>query len=290
MTLSISDKCDKCKTFFPIVVLLVNLGLFAFRVLIGIIGKSQSLLTSSLYSLTNIGSAITLIISLKISAKSPDFEHPYGHSKVEYIGITAIACFILIGIIYLIISTLGSLFRGVEFAPHWIVAAAALISIGINVIILRYATCVEKKYNSPSFIAQKEHIRGDMTGNMGVALAVVLANVGLKAADPIIAALEIIDLLILNKNLLTSAISGFMDTSIESHKVMQIDTVVKSVEGVEKVKKLRTCQRGEKVFVDVEINVNPAISIKEADRIAQKVKDSLQKKFRYVGDIRVNFV
>ena len=74
-----------------------NLLLFGFKVLIGILVRSMTIITDAINNLTDMSSCIVNLIGFKISSKPADKKHPYGYERIEYIA-GLIISFIIIGL------------------------------------------------------------------------------------------------------------------------------------------------------------------------------------------------
>ncbi len=68
-----------------IVGIVVNLLLFAVKLIAGISSASVSIIADAVNNLTDAGSSILVLLGYLISAKPADREHPYGHARMEYL-------------------------------------------------------------------------------------------------------------------------------------------------------------------------------------------------------------
>ena len=64
----------------------VNAALAAGKIVTGIIGNSYALIADGIESTADIISSVIVWSGLRLSAKPPDAEHPYGHGKAEPIA------------------------------------------------------------------------------------------------------------------------------------------------------------------------------------------------------------
>ena len=60
-----------------------NLGLFAFKLLAGILGKSGAMISDAIHTASDVFADLIAIAGLQLSKKEQDREHPYGHEKIE---------------------------------------------------------------------------------------------------------------------------------------------------------------------------------------------------------------
>ncbi len=66
-----------------IVVLVLNLGVAAAKLLVGWLSGSISMVADGFHSLTDGSSNVVGLIALSVAGRPPDEDHPYGHRKFE---------------------------------------------------------------------------------------------------------------------------------------------------------------------------------------------------------------
>lgn len=65
--------------------IVVNILLSIFKIIIGILANSMSIISDGLNNVTDAGSSVITMIGFKISNKEVDNDHPWGHGRMEYI-------------------------------------------------------------------------------------------------------------------------------------------------------------------------------------------------------------
>ena len=73
-----------------------NLLLFEFKVLIGILVRSMTIITDAINNLTDMSSCIVNLIGFRMSSKPADKDHPFGHERIEYIAGLIISFIIIV--------------------------------------------------------------------------------------------------------------------------------------------------------------------------------------------------
>ena len=63
----------------------VNIFLSIVKLIVGLIANSISIVSDALNNITDIGSSLVTMIGFKLSQKSSDKDHPWGHGRMEYI-------------------------------------------------------------------------------------------------------------------------------------------------------------------------------------------------------------
>ena len=81
-------------TLSSITGILVNLLLFAFKMIAGTLAGSLAIRADAFNNLSDAGSSVISLVSFKISAKPADRDHPFGHARIEYVA-SMIVCFLI---------------------------------------------------------------------------------------------------------------------------------------------------------------------------------------------------
>ena len=63
-----------------------NVLLSVIKLLAGIIAHSNAMISDAIHSASDVFSTIIVIIGIKLSARKPDKEHPYGHERMECVA------------------------------------------------------------------------------------------------------------------------------------------------------------------------------------------------------------
>ena len=161
-----------------------NLLLFAFKVIIGILVASMSIITDAINNLTDMSSCIINIFGFKISNKPADKDHPFGHERSEYIA-GLIICFIMIGLALVLGYT--SIIRLInnEYTTYTLetfIAAIVILSVAILVKLWQglFYRKIAKLINSVSLKASAQDSINDVISTGFVLVATILEFVFAK--------------------------------------------------------------------------------------------------------------
>lgn len=87
---------SKYGTFASTVGIVCNIFLFTFKLIVGLIANSITIISDGLNNLSDCASCLVGIWGYKMAAKPADKDHPFGHGRAEYVATFVIAVFILI--------------------------------------------------------------------------------------------------------------------------------------------------------------------------------------------------
>ena len=75
--------------------IILNAILFLVKVIAGFMSGSMAIITDAFNNLSDMGSSVVMMIGSKLSGKTADREHPYGHGRGEYISALIISFLII---------------------------------------------------------------------------------------------------------------------------------------------------------------------------------------------------
>ena len=78
-----------------IIGIIANILLASFKALVGVAVHSTAMVLDAVNNFSDVLSSVVTIIGTKIAAKKPDYKHPLGHGRVEYLAQMIIAALIL---------------------------------------------------------------------------------------------------------------------------------------------------------------------------------------------------
>lgn len=102
------------------------------KLLAGIIAHSNAMISDAIHSASDVFSTIIVIIGIKLSARKPDKEHPYGHERMECVAaiVLSIVLFITgLGIGSTAVKNITSGSYNTLQIPGILALAAAILSI-----------------------------------------------------------------------------------------------------------------------------------------------------------------
>lgn len=261
-----------------------------FKGSVGLIGHSHALIADAIHSAVDVVIAIVTVVAIAISGKAPDKEHPYGHGKIEFIAAAVVTAGLLVAVVFLFKTALNELKYGMNINPRWITLFAALASIVGSELMFRYNLCAGKELNSPAIKANAWHNRYDVYTSMVVAMGIIGAKFGWGILDPIAAIGVGIVILKIGIDIFRDAYKGLMDVAIPLKEREKIALMVSNVKGVEKVVSVKSRQMGQKLWIDLAIQIPTEKNVEETHGITEEVKESLVLKNGNIGNIQVEIV
>ena len=165
-----------------------NRAVVAAKAYIGVVSGSLAVWGDALHSSVDSLYNVLGLIVVRVAAREPDEDHPYGHGKFETLGALAIVVFLSITCFELIRNAVQKLSGG----GHTIVMTdlglvVLLATLGINVFVAWYENRRGHELSSELLIADAAHTRTDVFITIGVLIGVLFARRGATWVDPVVA-------------------------------------------------------------------------------------------------------
>ncbi|MBF0217223.1 MAG: cation transporter [Candidatus Omnitrophica bacterium] len=283
------EKCIKCGKTVPWMVLCGNMSLALFQIYVGFMANSKGLIADGFHSGTDVACTIMVIITVRLSGRKNDKNHPWGHGKAESLGaLLAYATLLLIAIVILF-DAIHAIMKGVMHPPHWAAFFAALVAIISNYILSGYGFCAGKKLNSPALIANANENRSDMLSSIAVCIGIFFANFGFPKLDALAAVM--VGLMIGKSGVVLGiqALRNLLDEALPEDKKKLIENFAMQYRDVKGVNFVNVRRIGPEGWVDMEIVLDHRKTVKEGHAITREVKQALMRRFVHIRDITISF-
>lgn len=286
-----NNELEKTAVKTSVVTILMNTALTLFKLFAGIFGASYALISDAVHSASDVFSTVIVLIGVKISGKTADKKHPFGHERFECVAAIILAVVLLItgaGIGY---TGIMSLITGAynDFAvPKVIALVAAAVSIVIKEAMFWYTLAAAKKVNSSALKADAWHHRSDSLSSIGSLVGVIGGMCGVPILDSI--ACLVICLFIIKAaiQIFLDAIKKMTDEACDDKTQNEISEFIKSCEGVKNLDSLLTRMFGNRIYVIAEIACDPDLPLFKAHGIAEAVHEGIEKSFPLVKHVTVH--
>ena len=265
-----------------------NLGLAALKGAAGVLANSSAMIADAVHSASDIFASLFVYISLKIAQKPADEDHPYGHGKAEVIS-TLIVGMMLAGAGIQIIATAFTVIRGGNIQPPGNLAVyAALFSIVIKELMYRFTHAAGVRSNSPATIANAKDHRSDAFSSVAALAGIMGAKLKYPVLDPVAGIIVALFIFKMSYDIVMDALGQIMDITPGQEMIDQIKQLSLVVNGVRSVHGIRVRRSGAVYFIDLDIVVDPEISVKQAHDIADQVRDMLFAHMANINEVRVH--
>src|SRR6266576_4729863 len=171
--------------------LVANIAVLIAKTVIGAVAGSLAVMGDALHSSVDAVYNVLGLIVMRVAARAPDEEHPYGHGKFETLGALGLCVFLSITCFELLRSAISRLATGghtVQITDLGLVLLLATLA--TNVFVAWYENRRGQQLASELLIADAAHTRTDVLITIGVLIGVLLSrggNAGSRYAEVTIA-------------------------------------------------------------------------------------------------------
>lgn len=242
------------------------------------VSGSVALLSDAAESLVNILAAFALMYSLRVAKAPADFEHPYGHAKVEYLSSALEGALILLAALAIIVTSGVRLLSPEPLeAPLTSVVVALLATIcngGGALVLGRLATA----HHSAALSANARHIWTDVWTSLGVVVGVLLVLItGWTILDPLLAMAVGANIVREGWGVMRGSVSNLLDARLPVDEERKILAVLDADPQVKGYHRLRSRRAGTARFTEVDIFVDPNMPVGEAHDLVTQLEHNLQQ-------------
>jgi cation diffusion facilitator family transporter len=271
--------------------IIINLLLAAFKFLAGVLGRSGAMISDAVHSSSDVVGSLIVIVGVKMSEKTSDDDHPYGHERME-----SVASLILAGILAVAGLTIGrealmSVISGAYKAsavPGALALNAAVVSIVVKEGMFWYTWGHARQIRSDALKAEAWHHRSDALSSVGALIGIGGARLGARVLEPVASIVICLFILKVAIDIFREAIDKMVDHAADSDLETQIKACAAAQEQVLGVDLIRTREFGSRVYVDIEIRADGNLTLTESHEIAQRVHDAIEHNFDKVKHIMVH--
>ncbi len=273
------------------VTIIENAALSALKLFAGLFAHSAAMISDAIHSASDVFSTIVVIIGIKLASKKPDKEHPYGHERLECVAAILLSMVLFITGLGIGVKALKTIISGnyseLE-APGMLALIAAIVSIAAKEGMYWYTRHFAKKIDSSALMADAWHHRSDAFSSVGALVGILGARLGFPIMDSIASLVIFAFIAKAAFDIFKDAMNKMVDHSCDEETEKAIYDCVMANENVMGIDLLHTRVFGNKIYVDVEIQVDGSYTLREAHNIAEVVHDNIEKTFLKVKHIMVH--
>ena len=267
-----------------------NAVLAVLKLFVGFFSGSYAVIGDGIDSASDIASSLVVLLAARIISRPPNIRFAYGYQKADTVAAKVLSFVIFFAGAQLAWSTIRVLVGDVPMeTPSRLAIWVTLISIAGKTILTLLLHRTGKKVDSPMLIANARNMRNDILISTSV-LAGLFFTVYLQ--EPLI---DRIIALAISVFIMISAFRIFMKTNIDlmdgiddTNLYNQLFDAVKTVEGAHHPHRVRARKIGYYYMVNLDVEVDASLSVKEAHTIARNVEKSIKSSIRNVYDVMVH--
>jgi cation diffusion facilitator family transporter len=243
---------------------------------------SVALLADTIHNFADAATAIPLAIAFWFARKPPSLRFGFGYGRVEDLAGVTIVFVILGSAIVAGYQSVGRLMHPEEISNLWAVAAASIVGFIGNETVAIFRIRIGREINSAALIADGQHARTDGWTSLAVLAGAVGVWLGYPLADPIIGLLITIAIFGIviqsGKAIFTRMLDG-----VDPAVIDEIRGVAEHVPEIREVTEVRARWLGHRLHAELNIAVDPQMTVEHAHAVATEVRHRLLHQLDYLS-------
>jgi cation diffusion facilitator family transporter len=266
----------------------VSALLGAMKIAAGLAANSVATVSDGFESAADVLTSSIVALGLWAAAKPPDAEHPYGHGRYETLtglGVGTLLAAVGTGICLRSFEGRNDLHTPAAFAV-W----PLLVSIVVKTWLAAAKLRAGRKAGSVALTADAWHDWVDVVSGTVAVVAVLLAVYapGMSGADHYGGSVIGLIVIFLGVHTVRETALNLVDTMPEPRRVQELRDAALRVQGALGIDKCFARRTGLRYHVDLHLEVDPTLTVRDSHEIAGAVKRHLKADLDWVEDVLIH--
>ena len=267
----------------------VSAGLAAIKITVGLFAGSAAVVSDGIESASDVFASGLVLFGLALASKPPDAEHPYGHGRVE--TLSGLAVGLMLGL-----TGAGIIFRAAQALSHpvnpelfaiWPLILSMGAKSAMSATKFRYG----RRIKSEALVADAWNDSVDILSAITALVAVSLSvwqPERFGTADAYGAVGVGLIVIFLGVRVVYDTAQQLLDRMPDPEMMEDIRRVACVVPGARNVEKCYARKTGLRYHVDLHLEVDPNLTVRESHFIGHEVRDRIIAELPWVADVLVH--
>src|SRR5215211_671597 len=247
-----------------------------------ILSGSVALLSDTIHNFGDAATAVPLWIAFALTRLGTSRRFPFGYGRVEDLAGVVVVLIILFSALVAGYQAIERLINPQPVGFLGALAAAALIGFLGNEAVAVFRIRVGREIGSATLVADGYHARTDGWTSLAVLVGAVGVWLGYPLLDPVVGLLIAAAILVIVWQSAKMVFSRLLD-GVEPEAIEEIRHAASHVSGVEDVSEVRARWLGHRLHAEVNIAVDPELSVAEGHAVAREVNHQLLHHLSYLN-------
>lgn len=255
----------------------LNAALAAVKLAGGVFGHTYALIADAAESMLDILSSTLVWAGFKVAARPPDADHPYGHGKAEPLAGMAVALFIFAMAGWVAWHAVREIITPHQGPAWWTLLVLAGVIVAKALFSRRMGAASAAVGSTTLGIEALHHWSDALTSAaafVGISIA-LWGGPGWETADDWAALFACVIIAFNGLGMFLKALGDVMDTALPRNLEDEVRALALAVPGVAALHKVRMRKSGLSLLVDIQVQVDGQLTVREGHDIAHAVKDAL---------------
>ncbi len=269
--------------------MIVSGSLAALKITVGLMANSNSVISDGVESAADVVTSGIVFFGLSLAAKPPDAEHPYGHGRLE--TLSGLAVGILLGMVGAGICFQTAVHLDDRHVVSWFALWPLVVSMIAKATLASTKFRVGRQIKSDGLVADGWN---DTVDIISALTALVAVSLSLWKPDTFAQADHYgafgvgLIVVFLGIRVVHQTSQQLMDRMPDGRMLEEIRRVAMKVPGALGVEKCLARKTGLRYHVDLHLEVNPNMTVRESHQIAHDVRARVVDELDWVADVLVH--
>ena len=240
---------------------------------------SVGLLASLVDSFMDAAASIVNLVAIRYALQPADDEHRFGHGKAESLAGLGQATFIAGSAVFLFLHAVDRFINPRDLKAPEIAVAVMVFSIFATSLLLLLQRYTVKKTQSVAIKADSLHYAADLLTNVAIVVAVLLSIVGWPGFDPLAGLALSLFIFYSAFQVGYEAIQHLLDRELPDEEKEEICRIATEDPLVLGIHELRTRQSGPIKMMQMHLELDGDMKLKDAHAISDDVEKKLARRF-----------
>jgi cation diffusion facilitator family transporter len=252
------------------------------QLVVVLMSGSVALLSDTIHNFGDAATAVPLGIAFALTRLGVSRRFTFGYGRVEDLAGVLIVLIILFSAVVAGYQAVERLIHPQPIGMLWAVAVASVVGFIGNEAVAVFRIRVGREIGSAALVADEYHARTDGWTSLAVLISAIGVWLGYPLADPIVGLLIAAAILVIvwqsGKAVFTRLLDG-----VEPEAIEELRHAASDVPGVEDVSEVRARWLGHRLHAEVNVAVDPDLSVAEGHAIAREVNHQLLHHLSYLN-------
>jgi len=247
----------------------------------------MALLADTVHNLGDAATAVPLWVAFRLGQRPATKQFTYGYGRAEDLAGLVIVFMIVASAIFTGYESIMRLFHPQPVGFLWAVILASLIGFVGNEAVAVFRMKVGREIKSAALVADGYHARADGLTSLAVLFSAVGVWAGYPRADPLVGLLITIAILQIGWKSGRVVLTRLTD-GVDPEVVDEVRNAAARASGVEKVEGVKVRWLGHRLHAEINVIVDPELSVEKGHDIAKEVSHQLLHRLAYLSDATVH--
>jgi len=259
--------------------IVVNIVLFAVKIVIGLAINSVSLIADAVHTLADSATSVVVIIGFKMAKKPSDKEHPFGHGRMESVATLVVSVLLFVAGVELLEKSVHSIIN-----PQAVTASLGVILLIIGTILIkelmsRFSYVLGDLIDSKALKADALHHRSDVIATALVVVALIASRFGVDRIDGIMGVCVSLIIFYSAYEIAKEAVSPLLGEAVSKETLKEIERIARNRAGVLGIHDIIFHRYGQTSIISLHIEVSDKEDVSNLHTLSEAIEEDIGREF-----------